>query len=64
MVSGESFDNDRDDFQREGFVCVRQFLDAQELEELETNWNRYISDVVPGLPPSDAFFEEAGRPET
>ena len=57
MFSGESFDNDRDEFQSEGFVCVRQLLDAQELDELETNLNRYISDVVPGLPASDAFFE-------
>jgi phytanoyl-CoA hydroxylase len=60
----ESLEKSRETFERDGFVCVRQFLDAREFDELETNWKRYVRDVVPGLPPSDAFFEEPGRPET
>ena len=49
---------------REGFVVIPQFLDAEELDELRTNLDRYIRDVVPGLPDAEAFYEDRSRPAT
>ncbi|MDA1142781.1 MAG: phytanoyl-CoA dioxygenase family protein [Planctomycetota bacterium] len=51
-------------FDRDGFVIVHQFLPGDELLELKTNLDRYILDVVPTLPDSSAFYQEAGRLET
>jgi phytanoyl-CoA hydroxylase len=52
------------DLDRDGFVVVRGFLPAEGLEELRRNLDRYIREVVPTLPDSDAFYEDRGRPET
>ena len=49
---------------RDGFVVVRNFLPADELEVLQQNLDRYIREVVPTLPDSDAFYEDRSRPET
>ncbi len=52
------------DFDRDGFVVVRRFLDDAELATLGDNLARYIRDVVPRLPPAAAFFQDRARPET
>jgi len=52
------------EFARDGFVVIRQLLPPDELEELRANLDRYIRDVVPGLPDADAFYEDRARPET
>ena len=39
-------------------------LAADALNELQHHVNRYILEVVPKLPPSDAFYEDRSRPET
>jgi len=49
---------------RDGFVVVRRFLPADELVTLQQNVDRYIREVVPTLPVSDAFYEDRSRPET
>lgn len=49
---------------RDGFVAVRGFLPAEELAVLQQNLDRYIREVVPSLPDSDAFYEDCARPET
>lgn len=51
-------------YDRQGFVIVRQFLDAGELTQLCSNLDRYIRDVVPTLPETAAFFQDRNRPET
>lgn len=51
-------------YQQDGFVIVRQFLNATELEELRTHLNRYIREVVPTLSDKHAFFDDKSRPET
>lgn len=51
-------------FDREGFVIVRNFLARPELETLKGNLDRYINEVVPGLPPTAAFYQDRSRPET
>jgi ectoine hydroxylase-related dioxygenase (phytanoyl-CoA dioxygenase family) len=49
---------------RDGFVVVRNFLPADELDVLRQNLDRYIREVVPMLPDTDAFYEDRSRPET
>ncbi len=51
-------------FDRDGFVIVRQLLDADEFADLCANLDRYIRTVVPTLPDSDAFYVDRARPET
>lgn len=52
------------EFDRDGFVVVRRFLPNDELGTLQQNVDRYIREVVPTLPDSDAFYDDRNRPET
>src|SRR5262245_30694260 len=54
----------RSRYEEDGYVIVHQFLSAGDFAELCAHVDRYIRDVVPGLPDSDAFYEDKGRPET
>lgn len=54
----------QEQFQRDGFVVVRDFLDAHELALLQRELERYIAQVVPHLPDSDAFYVVRSRAET
>lgn len=51
-------------FDRDGFVVVPNFLNADELSELTGELDRYIRDVVPGLSDAQAFYQDRARPET
>ena len=52
-------------FDRDGFVIVRQLLPAADFAELNRQLDRYIREVVPGLPNTDAFYDaDRSRPET
>jgi phytanoyl-CoA hydroxylase len=51
-------------FDRDGFVVVREFLPSHELSELQVNLERYIHDIVPSLPDTDAFYSDRRQPET
>jgi phytanoyl-CoA hydroxylase len=57
-------DSIKEQFDRDGFVIVRQLLPPGELTVLRRELDRYIGSVVPNLPDSDAFYVEKGRPET
>jgi phytanoyl-CoA hydroxylase len=56
--------NLKSQFDRDGFVVVREFLSGDELRRLQAELNRFVRDVVPGLPASDAFYQDRARPET
>ena len=58
------FGSYKTDFVRDGYVICRNFLSPQEVAELEQNLSRYIEQIVPGLPPTDVFYEIKGNPET
>jgi phytanoyl-CoA hydroxylase len=51
-------------FDDDGFVVVQQFLPQEELQQLQSELDRYICDIVPHLPGSDAFYHDRDRPET
>src|SRR5687768_13240750 len=57
-------DSIKEQFDRDGFVIVRQLLPQGEFNVLRRELDRYIGSVVPTLPDSDAFYVEKGRPET
>jgi phytanoyl-CoA hydroxylase len=52
------------EYDREGYVVVRKFLSPTEFAELQQNLDRYIREIVPGLPGTDAFYDDPSRPET
>ena len=60
----ESPDPLQSQFQRDGFVVLREFLPADQFLELRRELERYIRDVVPTLHDSHAFYEDRARPET
>src|SRR5687767_13303455 len=54
----------RAEFDRNGFVIVRQLLQAYEFTDLSQQLDRYIREIVPTLDDSHAFYEDKSRPET
>ena len=62
------------DYDRDGFVLVRNFLPADELKDLTAQVDRYVrevvptlpdlGEVVPTLPDQAAFYQDKDRPET
>jgi phytanoyl-CoA hydroxylase len=54
----------RDTFRRDGFIHVEHFLDSGEAEEVEVNLARFIREIVPILPKTEAMFQDYGNPET
>ena len=59
-----NFQPSKSDYDRDGFVIVRQLPSADEFAELRRELDRYIREVVPTLPDADAFFDDKSRPET
>ena len=55
---------DLEAFTRDGFAVVRKFLDRKEIDEINREVARYIADVIPTLPPGEAFYETKGDPST
>lgn len=51
-------------YDRDGFVTVRQLLPPEEFAELTRELERYIQTVVPTLPDTHAFYVDKSRPET
>ena len=54
----------RPEFERDGYVVIRRFLDAPQLQQLRSELVRYIANVVPTLPATDAFFLDPADPST
>lgn len=54
----------KSEYDRAGFVIVRNFIPAEEFQELRQNLDRYIRDVVPTLEDAHAFYDDKSKPET
>lgn len=59
-----AFEQYIDDFENDGFVVLRKFLQGDELADLQSNLDRYILEVVPALTAEHAFYVDRQRPET
>lgn len=53
-----------DRFTTDGFVALRQFLDAGELRDLLSQVERFMHEVLPRLPDEHVFYEEVGVAES
>lgn len=51
-------------FDRDGFIAIRPFLNVLQVEEVQKRMDAYVRDIVPLLPRDHAFYEVKGRPET
>lgn len=54
----------KSDYDRDGFVIVRNFLPVPLLSQLQNELDRYITQIVPTLPDWHAFYDDRARPET
>ena len=46
----------REDFDRDGFVILRDYLSAEEVADLNNNIERYKTEVLPTLPKDQALY--------
>ena len=53
----------KNDFLRDGFVLVREFLSDSQLSEIKSETERYKKNVVPILAEKEAFYEGDRRIE-
>jgi phytanoyl-CoA hydroxylase len=51
-------------FDRDGFILIEGLLNQQDVNEIETNVERFIGAVVPKLSKADAMYEDYAKPET
>ena len=54
----------RNDFNRDGYVSIPDFVAGDELATLIENKNRLLRDVVPQMPASAVFYEDRGDAST
>ncbi len=54
----------REAFERDGFVHLPGFMNAQEMDEIERQVVRFIEEDVPKLSKADAMYEDYERPES
>lgn len=47
-------------FLRDGYLHLPGFLDRASIDRLAADFDRYIAEIVPSLPPADAFYETDG----
>ena len=51
-------------FKADGFVAISRFITGEELSGLFSNVDRFINEVVPGMPRSHVFYEDKGDPNS
>ena len=51
-------------FDRDGFVHLAGFLGPVEVADLSRRLDRYVREIVPGIPPADKFYEDKGNTGT
>jgi len=54
----------RQNYDQDGFVVVRGLFDPASFQDLQSQLERYIREVVPTLPKAAAFFDDYSKPET
>ncbi len=59
-----SYMQQKESYDKHGFVVIPGLLRGDEVAELQQNLDRYVRDVVPYLPDTDAFYHVRERPET
>lgn len=57
-------DSPEERFASDGFVRIERFYSPAQVAEVLAELHRYVAEVVPDLPDTDAFYEDRSRPET
>jgi hypothetical protein len=52
------------DFDRDGYVVIRSFLNPGEVVALQRELDRYVNVVAPKLPATDVMYEDKQNPQT
>lgn len=52
------------DYDRDGYISITPYFGAAEMDEINAALDAYVADVVPGLPPERAFYEQKGEKGT
>ena len=63
-IMSKQVEQTRDQFVREGYAVIRDFVTRGEVEEIHREVGRYIAQVIPTLPPGEAFYEIKDDPDT
>jgi phytanoyl-CoA hydroxylase len=51
----------KQEFDHQGYVAIRRFLEINEVEELRAQVERYLAEIVPRIPPRDVYREVPGN---
>ena len=54
----------KQDFDRDGFVILPQYVSGEEAQTIDANIERFITDVLPGAPETTAFYEDPAEPSS
>ena len=46
------------DFQRDGYVVLPDIFSSENIAEINSNIDRYINDIVPGMPTTRVYYED------
>ncbi len=60
----EQLNQARQQFDRDGFAVVRDFVGRDEIDQINEEVDRYATEVVPTLPAGSAFYEIKDDPKT
>ena len=52
----------RELFERDGFIVLPGFVSTVEVDRILGEVERYVRDVVPGMPPEEVYYEDRGDP--
>ncbi len=56
--------NCRDQFQRDGFIVLREFMTPAEIASLEAGWLRFVRDIAPRIDRAHVMYEDYDDPDT
>jgi len=54
----------KESFDRDGYVLIRSFLSAQEVEVVSQQVNKYVQEVLPTLDHKAAMYDDRSNPDT
>jgi ectoine hydroxylase-related dioxygenase (phytanoyl-CoA dioxygenase family) len=54
----------KNEFDMNGFLHIRGFMDVTEVDSLAAEFDRFVAEIVPGLPRTQAMYENYDDPST
>lgn len=53
-----------EEFDQDGYVSIPGFFDADEIAAIRENKERFIRDIVPGMPETEVYYDDKDDPNT